>query len=112
MWRLKVIGKFEAAHYLPGVPVCEQLHGHTWKVEVELESRELDSKGMVVDFRQVKDTWKELDHRLLNEFLDYPTCENLAKYLYDKLTGLWEKKVKVIRVTIWEDDCAATYEPV
>jgi 6-pyruvoyltetrahydropterin/6-carboxytetrahydropterin synthase len=49
---------------------CRNLHGHTYKCAVELEARELNKFGMVVDFGWVKDVlkgWvdKHLDHAVL-----------------------------------------------
>ncbi|MFO0555028.1 MAG: 6-carboxytetrahydropterin synthase [Polyangiaceae bacterium] len=39
------------AHHVRGhAGPCISLHGHTWKLEVKLASRELDEQGFVVDF--------------------------------------------------------------
>ena len=45
--------KFEAAHFLPGVPAthrCSRLHGHSYRVEVQLEGPVDFHTGFVVDF--------------------------------------------------------------
>lgn len=80
---------FEAAHWLPNVPAghkCGRLHGHSYRVRVEIEG-EPDESGMVLDFAEVKRAWKRLDdaldHRCLNDLdgLENPTSENLAEWI-------------------------------
>jgi len=91
---------FDAAHRLLGYDGnCRHLHGHTWTVEIEIESnREMDQCGMLLDYRTIKNYFKDTwDHRtILNmddpliEILNVmnlkvtimannPTAENLAK---------------------------------
>ena len=60
------------------------MHGHNWKVEVEVLGNKLDNIGMVIDFKKIRNMTNEvvnkLDHRFLNEldaFKDInPTAEN------------------------------------
>ena len=80
-----IVGKrfhFDAAHYLPNHPTCGKLHGHTWIVDVELESEVLDKNGMVFDFNRLKGMMesilKNFDHCNLNDFIHCPTCEVIA----------------------------------
>jgi len=87
-----IIGKvyyFDAAHFLPGHPECGEVHGHTWTVEVQLEGK-LNEQGMVLDFgildTEVRSILKGFDHTLLNNLLDYPTCEILATQIRIALT--------------------------
>lgn len=71
---------------LPYESECTRLHGHNWVIEVTCRSRELNSEGMVVDFKDIKKIVKELDHRVINELIDgNPTAERIAKYLCDKI---------------------------
>ena len=118
MYEVKVKSKFSSAHYLRGYRgKCEELHGHNWHVEVTCNAGELNNIGMVVDFGELKKWLNEivqgLDHKHLNE-LEYfktvnPTSENIAKYLYDNLTGKIPG-AKINTVTVWEtDSSAATY---
>ena len=69
---------------------CAQLHGHTWKVQVELVG-EVRSDGMVMDFHEVKemvgDVVNKYDHQDLNLFFAQPTCENIAIRLFQDLTN-------------------------
>jgi 6-pyruvoyltetrahydropterin/6-carboxytetrahydropterin synthase len=86
---------FEAAHRLPHVPdghKCARLHGHSYRVEVRI-SGELDATlGWVMDFGDLKAAVNPiiatLDHFYLNEIsgLENPTSENLARWIWEKLT--------------------------
>jgi len=59
---------FAAAHFIVGQGVCEPLHGHNYRVHVELEGA-LDEVGYVYDFGPLKRMTKrlvdELDHRVM-----------------------------------------------
>lgn len=84
---------FDAAHFIEGHPTCGQLHGHTWKLEVELLDCELQPNGMVIDFKVfggiVKDVIIKLDHKVINEVIEdhvpIVTAETLAKYFCYKI---------------------------
>jgi len=111
-----------SAHRLVGYEgCCHNVHGHNWRFVVELEGEELDGIGILVDFRLVKNTIKELDHKTLlwncfeNEKLIKvleeidkdsvvklpfnPTAENLATYIRDKIFeeigNSWKYKIEV-----------------
>ena len=43
------------AHRIDGHETCGNIHGHTWRFEVCLESDELDDMGFVADFKKVKE---------------------------------------------------------
>ena len=118
MYKVKVIAHFSGAHNLIGYDgPCEDLHGHNWRIEVSAHSEELDDLGMVVDFKELKGALKEclagLDHKHLNE-VEYfktanPTSENIAKYIFDEVSGKI-KDVKICKVTVYETDTScATY---
>jgi len=60
---------FSAAHFITfNGTVCERLHGHNWRVKVEVEGS-LDENGYVFDFIALRDETQklvlELDHRML-----------------------------------------------
>lgn len=85
------IFRFDAAHFLPEYDgKCRSLHGHGWVLEVELEGA-VDSKtGMVADFAVLKRVVNELvidklDHKLLNNVVPNPTCENIIQWIADIL---------------------------
>lgn len=78
---------------LSGMPPghqCGRLHGHSYIVQVEVTSGDVDARGMVVDFGELNplkaDIDGRLDHRTLNEvFPDLnPTAENLAHALFER----------------------------
>lgn len=120
MYELMVELHFDAAHRIvESGGRCERLHGHTWKVEVFIQGKELDERGLVIDFAELKEIAsrqvRELDHQYLNEVLPgmNPTTENIARYLFQKLQGEMDlERVKVSRVRVWEarDACASYQE--
>ncbi len=108
MYEIKIIDEFSGAHNLRNYKgKCEALHGHNWKVEVMLESGTLDSQGMVMDFKKLKDKLKNillhLDHKYLNDIAYFkkknPTSENVAHFIHKKLSQILNKKIKV---SVWE----------
>ena len=114
MYTLKVEGAFEAAHNLNGYPgKCAQLHGHNWVVEAVVKGRELDELGMLVDFKDIKQTLKEtlerFDHRYLNELAPFkdgvnPTAENLARIIFEELAGneIFKRDSVLAAITVFE----------
>jgi 6-pyruvoyltetrahydropterin/6-carboxytetrahydropterin synthase len=81
--RLGVTEYIDCAHLLPGHPKCGQLHGHTYRVRVIVEGRMKD--GMVLDFAELKGRIRAVlaryDHRHWNDFMDFPTVENICERL-------------------------------
>ena len=111
--------EFEAAHCLPHYEgKCKHLHGHTYKLEVEIGVKEKgyllnDCGGMVIDFGTLKKQVERLiidkfDHRYLNDldqndssvFKDFPTAENLCIFIAAKVSGI--TNFKIMRVRVWE----------
>ncbi|RMG60387.1 MAG: 6-carboxytetrahydropterin synthase QueD [Deltaproteobacteria bacterium] len=121
-YRLRVRDSFASAHSLRGYEGnCERMHGHNWKVEVEVESCRLDDRGIAVDFRLLKDLLKEvigkLDHRNLNDVPPFddmnPSSENIAQFIYGEIKGKLPEGVSLSSVTVWESETAsATYSEV
>jgi 6-pyruvoyltetrahydropterin/6-carboxytetrahydropterin synthase len=115
-YRMKIVTDFAAAHLLRDYPgPCSRLHGHNWKVEVEVTATRLDKIGMGMDFRDIKTATKEIidqmDHRHLNELPPFdkinPTAENIAAHIYQKLVEkINDERVSVHAVTIWETERA------
>ena len=115
-YTLKVVSDFAAAHSLRDYPGdCSRLHGHNWKVEVEVEACELDELGMAIDFKTVKQLTKkvtdELDHSYLNDVPPFdtinPTAENIAAHIFRRLgEEINEPRVHVHAVTVWETERA------
>lgn len=115
-YTMKILLDFAAAHLLRNYEgVCNRLHGHNWKVEVQVTATQLDDVGMGMDFKVIKDATRELigklDHRNLNDIPPFdkinPTAENISAYLYKELSNtLNADDIKISSVTLWETDRA------
>ncbi len=58
------------AHHIRGHRgACINIHGHTWKFEVELEADELDNQGFVIDFSLLSQKVLKPCHQLLDHSL-------------------------------------------
>ena len=116
VYTLKIVTDFASAHTLREYPgACSRMHGHNWKVEVEVMATELDKVGMGVDFKVIKQhtraVTEQLDHRYLNEIAPFdrinPTAENIAAYIFEQLVDtLNTSSVQVKAVTLWETERA------
>ena len=101
---------------------CRNLHGHNGRVEIDLESAELDPRGMVLDFEEIKTgikSWidSELDHKLIlcrddpmsavlkerqEPFVAVifnPTAENIARMIFEQAVS---RGFPVVEVRLWE----------
>ena len=109
---------------------CKHLHGHNGKAVIVLEGQQLDHRGMVVDFSDIKKQvagWIDtnLDHRMILHEADpivpilqklgepmhivseNPTAENIAKLIYDFAKS---HQLPVKEVSLWETfNSYATY---
>ena len=109
---------------------CRFLHGHNGRAIIGIESPELDERGMVLDFTEIKQVvsrWIDdtLDHRMILHRDDpavevltklgepmhlidtNPTAENIAKLIYDFTA---EHGFPVTHVDLWETpNCYATF---
>jgi 6-pyruvoyltetrahydropterin/6-carboxytetrahydropterin synthase len=138
MYLLKTEHSFDSAHFLAGYDgKCRNIHGHEWRVIIEISGDTLMENGqtrdMIVDFGQLKKDVKHevdaLDHALIIEkgslrpttltalqeeqfhiieFPFRPTAERLAAYFYDRMSSYG---YMVKRATVYEtpQNCA-TYE--
>jgi len=88
--------QIEAAHRLPNVPPehkCARLHGHSFRIRVSIEGPVGDRSGWVMDFADLKAAFQplfdQLDHNYLNDIegLDNPTSENLARWIWQRLSA-------------------------
>ncbi|NRD79485.1 6-carboxytetrahydropterin synthase QueD [Bacillus sp. BRMEA1] len=91
---------FDAAHHLHCYEgKCKNLHGHTYTAVLGV-SGFVDERGLMMDFGDLKDIWKNeieifLDHRYLNETLPpmNTTAENMVVWIYETLSAsLKERK--------------------
>ncbi|QEK13454.1 6-carboxytetrahydropterin synthase QueD [Crassaminicella thermophila] len=136
MYLLKAEHSFDSAHFLANYNgKCRNIHGHRWKVEIEVKSESLirggQLDGMVVDFTDLKRDVKEMvdfyDHALIiqentmrEETLKHlmedgfkiiqvkfrPTAENFAAFFFHYME---EKGYDVKRASVYETptNCAA-----
>jgi len=99
--RIGVTEYMDCAHFLPGHPKCGPPHGHTYKVEVTIEG---DPRGrMIIDFadlkQAVRDVLSHYDHRSWNDFLEYPSVENICELLSQRLK---ERLGFPLTLRVWE----------
>lgn len=110
MMKLGIVTHFDAAHSLPGYEgKCKNIHGHTYKVEVTVEG-EIDEKTkFVIDYNDLKaiieDLLNKLDHRYLNEILDYPSCEMIVTHIKEELSKELKSRglsIELLSIKLWE----------
>lgn len=83
--------RFEASHQLPRHPgVCSRLHGHSYRMTVEVEGPVDPETGMVLDFDELDrlvrgEVLFQIDHRHWNDVLENPTAEGIALWLWRRL---------------------------
>jgi 6-pyruvoyltetrahydropterin/6-carboxytetrahydropterin synthase len=84
----------EAAHRLPHVPPghkCARLHGHSFRIELQVSGEPGAESGWIMDFADLKAAfqplYEQLDHQYLNDIdgLDNPTSERLALWIWARL---------------------------
>ncbi|MGA8163787.1 MAG: 6-carboxytetrahydropterin synthase QueD [Waddliaceae bacterium] len=101
---------------------CRYLHGHNGRVEITVEGKELDDRGMLIDFGDIKHAMKRwidnhLDHRMLLHREDpmipflqeqgeplfimsvNPTAEAIARIIFEAAIHFG---FPVVKVTLWE----------
>lgn len=138
MYILKAEHSFDSAHFLSGYDgKCSNIHGHRWKVEIEVQSETLvkggQLDGMVIDFGDLKKDVKAMvdsyDHALIIQQgsmrgetlncinqdgfnvieVDFrPTAENFAVFFFKLMKN---KGYTVKRTTVYETPTnSAAYE--
>jgi 6-pyruvoyltetrahydropterin/6-carboxytetrahydropterin synthase len=115
MYILAVKKDFIARHFLIGGDwgMENQEHSHHYQLEVQIEGKDLDKHGYLVDIVTVKSYLEKLiSHyrdRLLNDLPEFaglnPSIENLARISYQALkNSIQETGGKMLKITVWEDD--------
>ncbi|MCC6548219.1 6-carboxytetrahydropterin synthase [Candidatus Sumerlaeota bacterium] len=122
MEKLIVKAHFHTAHRQPGYPGhCQHVHGHTWRAKVTLSCEEFprDELDMSVDFGEIKQLVRFLDHKIIvtkddKTFLDPkvfdqegvfvvegrgPSVENVARYICNKVVDLLKTKYPARGIT-------------
>lgn len=106
MYRIAKEFHFSASHQLAHLPAehpCARLHGHNYRVQVELGAAELNADGFVRDYQELAALKayidERFDHRHLNEVLELPsTAEQLARHFYEWSRARWSE-VTAVRVS-------------
>ena len=139
MYILKTEASFDSAHFLAGYQgKCSNLHGHRWRVLVEVWSNELvmegQLRGMVTDFGDIKADLQKItdyyDHALIIETGSLkeatmqaleaegfrmiqvpfrPTAEHFAKHFYENLKEMGYQ-VRAVEVYETPNNCAVYQE--
>lgn len=111
MYKIFIETHFAASHQLHGYQgPCRTLHGHTWKVRVEVETDKVDKIGISFDFKELKSITesviKRLDHHHINDIAPFdkenPTAENLSRYIHEEVKKNLPKHVRISQVVVWE----------
>ena len=116
---LKLRHHFDSAHRLMDYDgKCNNIHGHTWKVNVTVYfndnankyiTENKTSNGMIIDFKDIKDIINEFDHKLIlreddpllmvvKDMVDViilqqnATAEFLSKVITDKIWDMIDEK--------------------
>jgi 6-pyruvoyltetrahydropterin/6-carboxytetrahydropterin synthase len=92
---------------LPYESKCNNLHGHNFIITVHLKSQELNNNGMIFDFAEIKQKITDtFDHKNLNDIMEKPTAENIAKAICDMFTNCYKVEVQesVGNIAIYERD--------
>ena len=101
---------FEASHrldHLPETHTCLNLHGHSYRVLVEVSGEVNEETGFLIDYADIKKTVKtiimRLDHIHLNDIedLEISSTEFIARWLWDKI----KPELPILtKITIFETD--------
>jgi 6-pyruvoyltetrahydropterin/6-carboxytetrahydropterin synthase len=95
----------EAAHRLPHVPdghKCARLHGHSFRIELQVSGEPDPHTGWVMDFAEIKRRFQPiydaLDHHYLNDIpgLENPTSEQLAIWIWNRLAPILPQLSEVV----------------
>jgi len=113
MYRLSIELTISAAHQLRDYEgSCARLHGHNWRIRVEVTADKLNKAGIAIDFIDLKKiAWQVIgrfDHNNFNIIAPFdkvnPTAENIAKYFFDEIKSLLPDGTDLSVIEIWETD--------
>ncbi len=114
MFKINVTSSFSAAHQLNGYEgLCKNLHGHNWKVRIQIICYKIDEIGMALDFgiakKYLRDLMEKLDHHYLNDLTYFdkinPTSENIALWIFNEFNKEFNTPEAYIHeVEVWESE--------
>jgi 6-pyruvoyltetrahydropterin/6-carboxytetrahydropterin synthase len=111
MFEIGVTDEFEAAHSLAGdFGPASMLHGHTYRVEVRVEARDIDETGTFYDIgrlrRDLRSALDELHYKNLNEVEALAgantTAEIVARHIFNRMEAPLRAPAASLKVTVWE----------
>jgi len=135
MYSIQAETTFNSAHFLENYNgKCNTIHGHNWKIVVEVQSKELHN-DMVIDFKQLKEYLKKIeqlyDHKLIIKngslknntikcleeegfeliIVDFnTTAENFAKHIYYILKDKYNLNIKKVDIYETNNNKASYWE--
>lgn len=88
--------KMEVAHRLVSSysKRCQSVHGHSYLMEVTLESEQLNGDGMVMDFGEVKDKMNHFFDAFDHSYIIYKNDITLP--LFKQIEGLIHNRMMVV----------------
>jgi 6-pyruvoyltetrahydropterin/6-carboxytetrahydropterin synthase len=108
--RLSRTFSFEASHRLDHLGVehpCYNLHGHSYRVEIEVSGKVDETTGFLIDYSEiakiVRPIVKRLDHTHLNDIKGLPltSTEHICRWLWERI----QPELPILsRITIYETD--------
>jgi 6-pyruvoyltetrahydropterin/6-carboxytetrahydropterin synthase len=120
MYTLSIQKEISAAHQLRDYDgPCARIHGHNWKIRIEVSADELDHVGIAIDFSEIeKLLWQIIgpfDHRNFNDIAPFdkinPTAEHISRYVYREMVKVLPEGIAIKNVQLWETDTyRVTYE--
>jgi len=112
MYKIAIEREFDMAHIVETEGKCGRIHGHRWKLVVELEADNLREDGMIVDFTELKSVVDRhivdrLDHRLLipERFINDSDAENVYFSINKKKYAVPKEDVKTYNIENATSEC-------
>ena len=118
MYTLRVEQVFSAAHAILIQGERERLHGHDWRVRVEVGGESLDGDGLLCDFhlieRLLNDVLSPWRDSTLNEVEPFthlnPTAEKVAETIASQLAPHLPSTIEQLTVRVTEaPGCEAAF---
>lgn len=113
MYRVSKRMEISAMHHLDldYESPCTNNHGHNWIITVVVSGQKLNSSGMLLDFKHIKQIIHDkLDHKNLNVVFEFnPTAENIAGWVRDEVDSFLIRNAigrytKCVKVTVQESE--------
>lgn len=117
MYQVAVKREFDAQHFLVGGDWGpeNELHSHHYQVEVQLQGRQLDQHGYLVDIVDIEFHLEKLiklyRNKVLNELPEFrglnPSIENFARIICQRLSAeINASNLEAVTILVWENEIA------